>query len=201
MKFKNAIAAFIYVALLPFLAQAQDTDSAVTTVRGELVYGDASAPVEIIEYGSMTCPHCGHFSRDVLPQLKKEYIDTGKVRLIFRNFVRDRYDMAVSTLSRCMVDRDGAKELTESYFTRQEEWMKAGNPYEVIAAIAKDGGVTEEAMRQCISDRSLQEHLVEMRTEGINLYKISAIPYVLLNGVHVEGHSFEALKEAIDAAL
>lgn len=179
---------------------AQEASVPSTATRGDIVYGSADAPVEIIEYGSMTCSHCGHFSREVFPVIKRDYIDTGKVRFIFRNFVRDRYDMAIATISRCTTDVAAVQSMIDAYFARQEEWMKAANPYSVISDIAKEAGLSQDEMVQCMSDRSLQEHLLEMRQEGVEVYKISGIPFIVLNGVPVKGHSLEALKAAIDAA-
>ncbi len=169
-------------------------------VMGELVYGSADAPVEVIEYGSMTCPHCGHFASDTFPRVKKELIDTGKVRFVFRNFVRDRFDMAVAVISRCTADEAVTKQLVDTYFVRQQDWMRAPNPYEVIAQIATDAGISQPEMSRCISDQEAQKHLAEMTQNGIQAYKINSIPYIMVNGKHLEDHSFEAVKEAVEAA-
>jgi protein-disulfide isomerase len=205
MPLKYVFTALLLAVAVPLTAASAQEETpepeAAAATRGDLVYGSADAPVEIIEYGSMTCPHCGHFSRDVFPMLMENYIETGKVRFVFRNFVRDRVDMAISTISRCTSDEAAAKGLVAAYFTRQEEWMKAENPYAVIAEIAEAAGLSKEEMSACMSDRSLQEHLLEMRQAGVEAYQISGVPYLLLNGMPIKGHSYEELKAGIEAAL
>lgn len=168
-------------------------------LKGDIVYGDSSAPIEIIEYGSMTCHHCGNFSRDIFPQVKKDLIDTGKVRFVFRNFVRDRIDLAVATISRCTSEVDTTKNLIDTFFEKQEDWMHADNPYDVIASIANEGGITRPEMARCISDQDAAKHLVDMQQNAIKTYQVSRIPYILLNGKPVENYSFEAIMAAVDA--
>lgn len=199
LKFLPFFLMLVVVSLSSVLAEGEAGQS--PAMRGDIIYGSADAPVEIIEYGSLTCSHCGHFAREVFPELKTQYVDTGKVRFIFRNFVRDRYDMAIATISRCSSDIKVIKSMVDAYFVRQDEWMKAENPYEVISEIAKQAGLSQDNMAQCMSDRSLQEHLLKMRKEGVEVYKISGVPFLVLNGMPIKGHTFEALKAAIDAAL
>ncbi|WP_417449731.1 thioredoxin domain-containing protein [Kordiimonas sp.] len=196
--FKKAVVAAVLLAFSPAI-NAQDSAEEVG-LRGELIYGDKSAKIEVIEYGSFTCPHCAHFATDVLPKLKAEYVDTGKVRFVFRNFVRDRYDMAVAVTSRCTEGTDTAKAMTETFFAQQKEWMTSDNPYEQMSSIASDAGVSEESLSTCISDRGLQEHLIEMRNLGIERYQINAVPTIIVNGAKIDAHSYDALKAAIDAA-
>ncbi|MFC4347491.1 DsbA family protein [Kordiimonas lipolytica] len=199
MSFKEAVMAAVATVFTATAVMAQDGPSQ-PFVMGDIVYGAADAPVEVIEYGSMTCPHCGHFASDTFPQVKKELIETGKIRFVFRNFVRDRYDMAVAVISRCTADVNVTKQLLDAYFTRQDEWMRAQNPYEVIAAIATESGIAQDEMSRCISDQEAQKHLAEMTQNGIETYKINGIPYIMVNGKHLAGHSFEDVKEAVEAA-
>ncbi|WP_262690260.1 DsbA family protein [Kordiimonas aestuarii] len=195
---KKAVLAAILLAFAP-VAHAQDSAEG-PRLRGELTYGDKTAKVEVIEYGSFTCPHCARFAREILPQLKADYIDTGKVKFIFRNFVRDRYDMAVAVTTRCTTSADTTKAMTETFFERQKEWMTSDNPYAVMAEIAGDAGVSQTELGNCISDRALQEHMVEMRNFGIESYQINAVPAILVNGAKIDMHSYEDLKDAIEAA-
>lgn len=186
------------VSLLTFPVYGQDAAKGAF-LKGDIVYGSATAPVEIIEYGSMTCPHCGHFGGDIFPQVKKELVDTGKVRFVFRNFVRDRYDIAVASISRCTSDMNVTKALLHDYFSKQEDWMRASNPYEVIASIAEKHGVSRAEVGRCMSDQEAQTHLIEMTQEGIKTYQIERIPFFLVNGKHLQNYSFEAIKAAVDA--
>lgn len=196
--FKNLIIAAL-VLLSPLAVSAQDAAEG-PFLKGDIVYGSVDAPIEIIEYGSMTCPHCGQFSREIFPKVKKEFIDTGKVRFVFRNFVRDRVDLAIASISRCTADVNVTKNLVDSFFERQEEWMHADNPYAVIAEIAKAGGITQPEIERCVSDQGALEHLVEMQQTGIETYKVSRIPYVMLNGKALDNYAFETIKAAVEAA-
>lgn len=197
MSFKQIVMALVVFAV-PHTVWAQDETT--LGLRGEITYGEKTAPVEVIEYGSFTCPHCGEFATEVFPQLKAEYIDNGQVRFVFRNFVRDRYDMAVAAISRCTTEPEKAKAMIAAFFERQKEWMTSENPYATMAEIAGESGVSEQALGECVSDRELQEHIVEMRTVGIETYEINSVPWVLVNGAKVHAHSYEELKEAIEAA-
>ena len=203
---KNLIAALLLTAGAfigaTSAAVAQENKAPVVELglRGDLVYGDPNAPIEVVEYGSFTCPHCAHFAAEIFPKIKADFVDTGKVRFIFRNFIRDRYDLALATISRCTTDPAVARALTEDFFVKQEEWIKAPNPYEVMAAIASAQGVDQQAMGECITDESLQGYLIEVRNFGIETYKLNTVPAMLVNGVVTKGYSYEILKEAIEAA-
>lgn len=210
--FRTALIAAAFLAFAPaayaqdhnHAHQAGETHEAVEDdgvgLRGELVYGAKTAKIEVMEYGSFTCGHCAHFAKDILPKIKAEYIDTGKVRFVFRNFVRDRYDMAVAAISRCTTKMETTQEMTEAFFVQQQDWMRAENPYEAMASIAEEHGIDKEKLGECISSRGLQEHLVEMRNFGIESYQINAVPTIFVNGARLKDYSFETIKAAIDAA-
>ncbi len=170
-------------------------------IHGDIVYGSKDAPVEIIEYASMTCPHCKSFNDTVLVHLKEELIPQGKVRLVFRNFVRDRADLAVAVMTRCAADVDKAKALIETYFAQQNEWARAPKPGIAIQSIANLSGISFERLNECSSSQIMAEHLIEMRQQGDRLYKIEYIPTVLLNGTKVQFKNFEDLRDKIELAL
>lgn len=162
-------------------------------VHGDIIYGDPDAPVELIEYVSMTCPHCKHFHDEVVKELQKELIPTGKVKVVFRNFVRDRVDVAVAVLSRCTSDVDQAKSLIDTYFERQPEWMRSEQIGIALQSIANTNGISFDNIQACTTNRDFVEHLVEMRRVGVNAYDIKATPTIILNGTKAEYKSFEGL--------
>ena len=128
---------------------------------GDLVYGAADAPVEVIEYASFTCPACGSWAATVFPQLKEKYIDTGQIRFVFRNFVRDRVDLAAAMVARCSTT-DVAKQLTSVFFERQSEWMRSEDIVGALASFARRSGISRVEFDRCLADTDLRDHLVAM---------------------------------------
>ena len=113
--------------------------------HGDVVLGSDKAPVTIIEYASMTCPHCAHFSETTFPELKKRYIDTGKVRFIFREFPLDPLAAAGFMLARC-AGKDKYMPMVETLFAKQDDWV-VKDPIEPLKAIAKQFGFTDESFK------------------------------------------------------
>jgi len=170
-------------------------------IHGDIVYGSPDAPVELIEYASMTCPHCKTFNDTVVPFLMEDLIPSGKVKLIFRNFVRDSADLAVAVLSRCTIDEEQSKRLIKAYFERQDEWTRAPNPGIAIQSIANSNGVPFANLQECVKSQPLAEHLIEMRQMAIRLYQINSVPTILINGTKVQFTNFEDLKDKIALAV
>lgn len=170
-------------------------------IRGDIVYGDASAPVEVIEYASLTCPHCKLFMDEVADYLKESLIPEGKVRLIFRNFVRDQLDLAVSVAARCTNDMDTSKALLETYFDKQVAWATANDPKPAIFAIAEARGVNKESLDTCLQSREMFEHVIGIAKEGHEKYQIQGTPTVIMNGEKVKFNSYDELRVQIRAAV
>src|SRR5690554_935145 len=120
----------------------------------EMSLGKADAPVTIVEYASMTCPHCANFHKTTFPELKKKYIDTGKVRFIFREFPLDPLAAGGFMLARCAGKDDKTKyfAMVETLFHQQKEWV-VQKPIEPLKSIAKQAGFTEQSFDQCLSDQ------------------------------------------------
>ena len=149
-------------SLPPFPGQAlaADTVSAAELMKPDalpdMVMGDDKAPVTIIEYASMTCPHCAHFQETTFPELKKRYIDTGKVRYIFREFPLDTLASAAFMLARCAGEKDSGKyfAMVETLFKQQPQWVTA-KPVPPLLAIAKQAGFTEQTFDTCLANQKL----------------------------------------------
>lgn len=203
------IAALIYISfvcLTGFSVNAQQLSTPVTIpdqkgTWGDIVYGDPAARVELIEYGSLTCPHCASFSADVLPRLMEDYVNDGKLRFVFRNFVRDRYDLAAAVASRCMLSEDASKRTLENLFAEQASWLQSQNPFAAISEIAGREGLSQEDFSACLSEQNVRNHIVEMTQNGVKLYDIKAIPTLVLNGQPFNYQNYTALKARIDAAI
>src|SRR5499427_855607 len=134
-------------------AEVPMADLLVPGPLGDEIQGAADAPVTIIEYASMTCPHCAHFHETTFPELKKKYIDTGKVRFIFREFPLDPLAAAGSMLARC-AGGDKYFPLTEALFAQQKDWV-VQKPLEPMLAIAKQAGFTQQTFDACLENKEM----------------------------------------------
>ncbi|MEX0297784.1 MAG: DsbA family protein [Kordiimonas sp.] len=177
------------------------SDETPDFTRGDIIYGAMDAPIEIIEYGSLTCPHCKLFMDEVADYLKEDLIPSGKVRLVFRNFVRDQLDLAVSVASRCTSDMELSKDLLESYFDKQVAWATSNDPKTTIFAIAAARGVDEEALDKCLQSREMFEHVIGIAKVGHEKYQIQATPTVIMNGEKVTFKGYDDLRAQINAAV
>jgi protein-disulfide isomerase len=172
---------------------------------GDMAIGSDKAPVTIIEYASMTCPHCAHFSETTFPELKKRYIDTGKVRFIFREFPLDKLAAAGFMLARC-ASKDGGGErymaVVETLFAKQQEWVVPDNPVPPLENIAKQFGFTEESFNACLKDQSIMNGIEAVRDRAAAKLGVNSTPTFFVNGKKVTGDvPIETLAKEIDPYL
>jgi protein-disulfide isomerase len=148
----------------------------------DIPLGSAGAPVTIIEYASMTCPHCAAFSNGVFPKLKEKYIDTGKVRFIMRLFPTPPVELSVAAymLARCG-GPDKFYPLIETLFQQQEKWV-VRNPIPPLSAIAKQAGFTEQSFEACINDRALMNKVQQVSNTASSKFKVDSTPTFFING-------------------
>jgi protein-disulfide isomerase len=147
---------------------------------GDHVLGSASAPVTIIEYASMTCPHCAHFHETTYPELKRKYIDTGKVRYIFREFPLDPLAAAGSMLARC-AGKDKYYPLIETLFSQQKDWV-VQKPLEPMLGIAKQAGFTQQSFDECLANQEMLTGIEETRTRANTKLGVTSTPTFFING-------------------
>lgn len=165
----------------------------------DIVVGKADAPVTIVEYASMTCGHCAHFHTKVYPELKTKYIDTGKVRLIMREFPLDNLAAAASMLARC-AGGDKTLMLIKKFFAEQESWaFVRGNPVPALFKIAETEGMTKEQFDKCLTDQKLLDGITETRDKASKTFLINSTPTFFINGKRMEARSDQI--EGFDKAL
>jgi protein-disulfide isomerase len=152
---------------------------------GEMSLGDEKAPVTIIEYASMTCPHCAHFSETTFPELKKRYIDTGKVRFIFREFPLDQLAAAGFMLARCATP-DKYFPLIETLFAQQKDWV-VQHPLDPLLTIAKQAGFTKETFEACLTNQKVLDGIEATRDQAANQFGVNSTPTFFINGKRISG--------------
>jgi protein-disulfide isomerase len=151
----------------------------------DIPLGSPTAPVTIIEYASMTCPHCAAFANGVFPKLKEKYIDTGKVRFIMREYPLDQLAAAAFMLARC-AGPDKYYPLIETLFQQQPKWA-VRQPLPPLLAIAKQAGFTEKSFNDCLNDTALLNKVQQERDVGSNKFKVEATPTFFINGQRYSG--------------
>jgi len=167
---------------------------------GDVVLGSDKAPVTIIEYASMTCSHCAHFSTETFPELQKRYIDTGKVRFIFREFPLDPLAAAGFMLARC-AGKDRFMAVVETLFAKQADWV-VQKPIEPLQAIAKQLGFTEQSFDQCLANQQVLDRIQNVRDRAAEKLGVNSTPTFFVNGKKLTGdQSIEALAKEIDPYL
>jgi protein-disulfide isomerase len=164
----------------------------------DISMGSETAPVTIIEYASMTCPHCAAFEAQVFPKLKEKYIDTGKVRFILREFPLDGLAAAAFMLARC-AGPDKYYPMVETLFAQQPKWANVRNPVEPLLAIAKQAGFTQQSFEACINNKDQLNKVQQVRDRASQKFKVKATPTFFINGeLHEGGMSIEDLDKAIE---
>ncbi len=188
-------------------AQAQDATDAASKMLvaasplGDRVLGQADAPVVMVEYASATCPHCAEFHEKVLPLIKAEYIDTGKVRFIFREFPLDKLAMGAFMLARCVPD-DKYFPTIDMMFRRQETWKKSSNPADELFRIMQLSGMDRPAFEACLKRAELSKAIFEASKKAAEDFGIKGTPAIFVNGQMIDGHKeMTEVKAAIDAAI
>ena len=163
---------------------------------GDVVLGSDKAPVTIIEYASMTCPHCAHFSATTFPELQQRYIDTGKVRYILREFPLDPLAAAGFMLARC-AGKDKYMAVVETLFAKQADWI-VKEPLAPLKEIAKQFGFTEESFNQCLTNQKVLDSIQAVRDRAAEKLGINSVPTFFVNGKKLVGDmSIEALAKEI----
>lgn len=169
----------------------------------EMVMGAENAPITIIEYASFTCPHCAKFHETVLKPLKADYVDTGKVKFIFRDVFFDRYGLWASMVARC-----GGQErffgMTDLLMKTQSEWSRAGDPVAIADALRKTGrlaGMADDAIQACLQDEDKAKSLIAWYQANAAADKIEATPTLLIDGEKHSNMSYADLRELLDEKL
>jgi len=166
---------------------------------GERALGNPNAPITVIEYASLTCPHCASFQRDVFPRVKKEFIDTGKVRFIVREFPIGHTSGTAAIINRCAPE-DKYFFLLSQFLTRQPEWVSQEVRPDAIYAVAKSSGMSRETFDKCLSNQTIISGLTEVKQRG-RQFGVIGTPTFFINGRKAQGEvTFDEIKSMIEQA-
>lgn len=192
---------------IPPLPETQTADAPVTGVPPlpeglvEMTLGSPDAPVTMVEFASLTCGHCRAFHLERLPDLKKKYIDTGKLRLVMRDYPLDGFALRASMMARC-AGPDRYFAYVETVFEQQLQWLTGGEPMEGLARIAKLAGMSQDEFDSCMSNKELSQKIVQASQEAREQLGINATPSFYIDGEVFSGTlALEEYERRIDAVL
>ena len=194
---------FISEALIPEAMAQAAGDVAKPVSLPDMALGPKDAAVTITEYASMTCPHCADFNEKVFPKIKSEYIDSGKIRFVFREFPLDVKAAAGSMLARCIAKDDGAKyfAVIDLLFKQQNEWAMK-NTTETLTRIGKQAGLTQAQVEDCLKDQKLLDKIAADQKFAAEVLKVQSTPTFFINGEMIKGEqSFEEFSKRINSML
>lgn len=199
-----ALVCAAFAASPAFAAAAPQPDATVDMAKllqpgplPELAMGNASG-VPVVEYGSLTCPHCAAFSKDTFPQLKKEYIDTGKVHFVFREFARNTLDVAGFVLARCLGD-DKTFAADELLFAEQDKWAFVDKPLKPLIAAMRPSGMTQAQATECLKNQKLADAIVAItKTANQEIHLTGTPTFIVAGKVYGGDLTFDQLKAILD---
>ncbi|MCX8099960.1 MAG: DsbA family protein [Geminicoccaceae bacterium] len=175
--------------------------SAEAATVAERALGDPAAKVTMVEWFSMTCPHCAAFHLKTLPELKQRYIDTGKLRLVVRDFPTDGVALKAHVLAHC-AGPERYFQFVDAFLASQERWAGARDPIGGLKQIAKLGGLSDQQIDACLADQAMENAVLQVRLDAQQKHDIRSTPSFLLNGkVHSGNRSPEEFAKLLDPLL
>lgn len=175
---------------------------------GDFIYGDKSAPLTMIEYASLSCPHCAMFYREAFEKLKTEYIDTKKVKFIYRDFPLNQQALSAAMVARCIVDEEQTDKSARYYstikalFKTQDVWAFDQKYLEKLEAVARLDGMSPDSFSNCINNSKLQNKILQDRLDAAKLLQLRSTPTFFVNGEVLEGYvDYLTIKKAIEKKL
>ncbi len=186
----------------PAAASTSKIDAVLPT---DMVMGKADAPVTLVEYASVTCPHCAAVNEQIITKIKAKFIDTGKVKLVFREFPTAPANFAIigSLLARCAAEKSGPEAyflITDALFRNQQAWVSKDARTELIKIVAQ-AGMDEAALDACVKREDLQKIINENATTALEKYKVEGTPTFFLNGEKLPIKTPEDFEKQIAVAV
>ena len=153
---------------------------------GDMSMGNPDAPIKVYEYASLTCSHCAYFSQNILPEFKKDYIDTGKAYYTLRDFPFDPIATAAYMLAHC-AGPDRYFGFVDVLFATQAQWAFVETPMEALKGIAKQGGFSDDSFEACMKNEKIFDHVKSIAERGAKVFEVNSTPTFFINGEKIEG--------------
>jgi protein-disulfide isomerase len=163
-----------------------DAQAVLALNKDDRILGNPDAPITIIEYASLTCPHCAHFTNEVLPELKKKWIDTGKVKLVLRDYPLDQLALQAAMIARC-APPDRYYAFIDALFQTQQKWVTEHDNQDALARLAKLGGMGKDEFDHCLKDTALENKILEERLTASKELDVNSTPTFFINGTKFAG--------------
>ena len=164
------------------------------------ILGDANAPVTIIEYSSLTCPHCANFHKNTLPEVKENWIETGRARIVYRHFPFDALGLRAAMVANC-IEGDRHFSFLDALFYGQELWTRAKDPLGALAQVAALAGLDKATFDACIADEAELERILIRAKDARETYGVNSTPTFIINGTKVQGAvGYDEFNKALEEA-
>jgi protein-disulfide isomerase len=184
---------------LPRALAADPAAAAQIIGPDEIVYGKADAPVTIIEYASLTCPHCAAFHTDIMPGVKQRLLDTGKARLVFRDFPLDQLALRAAVMVRCNAG-DRRQAMLDVVFSSQATWRAAADPVAALMNIGRASGMTDQDLETCFNNQPVIDGVIQQRLDAEKAFKVGSTPSFVIGGkLYSGGLSVEQLAVLVES--
>ena len=177
-KFKIFFTFFIFLSFFNKSLESRIVDT--IEALEEMKIGDDSASIKMIEFASLTCGHCAKFHNEVFPLIKKDYIDTGKISFIYRDFPLDKFALKASVIARCS-GSDRFFSFLRVLYNKQKDWTRTQDPFKSLLKIAKLGGLKNDEIKVCVGNKSIEDGILKERLNSTKTYEIKATPTIYFN--------------------
>ena len=202
---RSVVAGLVGVSALGVLGLAPTPSHAgvasFTDSIKEIVIGQADAPLTIVEYASLGCSHCASFHQNVYPELKRDYIDTGKVKFVFRDFPLGAPALAATMIARCSGPQRYLG-FVDIFFRAQPQWSPANNPLDALTKVARFGGMPPADVEACIGNQQLLTHIQGLKKKAYEEDGVNATPYFVIGTEKLSGGlPYDEFKKIVDREL
>lgn len=197
-RFVPSLALLLTLLVAPLGASAEI--AAAEQALEDKFYGEADAPLAVYEYFSLGCPHCKQFHETTFPKVKEDYIETGKVKFVLRDFPLGTPALAAAMIARCSGER--YKGMVDLFFKSQGEWARSQQPLDELKRVARFGGMSGDDVDACLREKPILEGINEMAKNGQNEFGVNSTPSFVVDGkVYPGAMPYEEFKEILDAQL
>jgi len=166
----------------------------------DMIYGDPNAKLTVVEYASLTCHFCADFHNVSFPKLEADYIDTGKINFVYRDFPTDGASAAAALMARC-APGDGGKAMIAATYRNQKDWIMSPAPFDLLVGYAGASGMAAADIEACLKNQPMLDAITAVRDDALATYKLKVTPTFIVGAAMVEGSNYDQLKAAIDTAL